>query len=97
MVAMTEKGIDISSHTSNHVDDFPEVDFDYVVTVCDHAREHCPVFPGKAIMSHVSFEDPPWLAREAISDEEALPHYRRVRDEIHDFVENMPDNLPDPG
>ena len=93
VVAMAEIGVDISSHTSDHVDELKDVDFDYVVTVCDHAREHCPVFPGKAAMVHKSFPDPPWLAREATSDEEALPHYRRVRDQIRDFVENMPGNL----
>jgi len=96
VLAMAEKGIDISNHTSDHVDDFQDVDFDYVVTVCDHAREHCPVFPGKAAMIHRSFPDPPWLARKASSDEEALPHYRKVRDQIREFVEGMPENLSQP-
>ncbi len=93
VVAMAEEGVDISNHTSDHVDDFQDVDFDYVVTVCDHAREHCPVFTGGAAVVHESFEDPPWLAREAASDEDALPHYRRVRDQIRQFVEEMPQNL----
>ncbi len=91
--AMAEAGIDISCQDSKHVDALRDVELDYVVTVCDHAREHCPVFPGRVKRVHVGFEDPPRLAREAQSEEEAMDHYRRVRDEIRAFVEGMPHNL----
>jgi arsenate reductase len=91
--AMAEIGIDISGHRSKHVDELRDMGFDYVVTVCDHAREHCPVFPGRARAVHVSFPDPPRLAEGAASEEEAMVHYRRVRDEIAAFVEGMPANL----
>jgi len=69
------------------------VPFDYVVTVCDHASEHCPLFPGKAKVVHRGFDDPPRLAQHATNEEEALNHYRRVRDEIRTFVETLPQNL----
>jgi len=64
--------------------------FDYVVTVCDHAHETCPLFPGKTRVVHVGFDDPPRLAADAKNEEEALTHYRRVRDEIRAFVERLP-------
>ena len=66
------------------------VDFDYVVTVCDDAHESCPVFRGKAKVVHRGFDDPPRLAASAKSDEEAMEHYRRVRDEIRAFIETLP-------
>jgi arsenate reductase len=91
--AMSEAGVDISGQRSKHVDELKDVEFDYVVTVCDRAQEVCPVFPGKTRMVHKSFEDPPVLARNARSEEEALAHYRRVRDEIRKFVESMPESL----
>lgn len=90
---MAEAGVDISGHTSKHVDTLLHVPFDYVVTVCDNAAESCPVFPGSVRKVHRSFQDPPRLAREACSEEEALKHYRRVRDEIRAFVETLPDAL----
>ncbi len=94
---MAEAGIDISKHTSKHVDDVMYVPFDYVVTVCGHADETCPVFPGKTRVVHVGFDDPPKLAQGAATEEEALSHYRRVRDEIEAFVSGLPDNLaPEP-
>jgi len=86
---MAEAGVDISSHRSRHVDELAEVRFDLVVTVCDHARESCPVFPSAVRMVHAGFDDPPRLARDAATEEEALGHYRRVRDEIRDFVRGM--------
>lgn len=86
---MREAGIDIAGHTSKHVDAVLHVPFDYVVTVCGHAHETCPVFPGKAKVVHVGFDDPPKLARNAATEEEALSHYRRVRDEIRGFVSTM--------
>jgi arsenate reductase len=90
---MLEAGVDISGHRSKHVGELSGVEFDLVVTVCDAARESCPVFPGKTPVIHRSFDDPPRLAREAASDDEALAHYRRVRDEIKAFVEKLPEEL----
>jgi arsenate reductase (thioredoxin) len=91
--AMAEAGVDISGHRSKTVDDLPTQDFDYVVTVCDHAHESCPLFPGKTKVVHVGFDDPPRLAKEAQTEEEALAPYRRVRDEIKAFVETLPGAL----
>ena len=87
---MAEAGIDISAHESKTVRELPGKAFDYVVTVCGHAHESCPRFPGKARVVHKGFDDPPLLARNAKSEEEALAHYRRVRDEIRAFVETLP-------
>jgi arsenate reductase len=94
---MAETGVDISKHTSKHVDDVMYVPFDYVVTVCGHADETCPVFPGDTKIIHAGFDDPPKLAQGAATEEEALSHYRRVRDEIKAFVSGLPENLePEP-
>lgn len=90
---MAEAGVDISGHRSKHVDELAAVPFDFVVTVCDNARETCPIFPGPAKARHRSFDDPPALATSAASAEEALAHYRRVRDEIRAFVETLPQAL----
>ena len=90
---MGEVGVDISSHRSKHLDEFNGVALDYVVTVCDSANESCPVLPGKAKRLHVGFDDPPRLALSAASEEEALQHYRRVRDEIGAFVRTLPGGL----
>lgn len=90
---MAEAGVDISGHRSKKVQEVMDIDFDYVVTVCGHAHETCPVFPGKAKLVHAGFDDPPALARDAKTEEEALGHYRRVRDEIKAFVEQLPDAL----
>jgi arsenate reductase len=87
--AMAEAGVDISGHRSKHADELKGIAFDLVVTVCDNAREACPVWAGKAGKLHKSFEDPPFLARTAKTEEEALGHYRRVRDEIRDFVAGL--------
>lgn len=86
---MAEAGVDISGHRSKHADELKDIPFDLVVTVCDNAREACPVWLGKAVKLHKSFEDPPFLAKEAKTEEEALGHYRRVRDEIRDFVAGL--------
>ena len=91
--AMAEAGVDISRQRSKHVNEVLNVPFDYVVTVCDHASEHCPRFPGKAKVVHRGFDDPPKLARDAKTEEERLAPYRRVRDEIRKFVEGLPENL----
>jgi arsenate reductase len=93
---MAEAGVDISGQTSKHVDELTGRRFDYVVTVCDHANEHCPVFPGATSVVHVGFDDPPSLARAARDEQEALEHYRRVRDEIRAFVETLPEALTGP-
>jgi arsenate reductase len=92
---MAEAGVDISGHRSKHVDEFKDVPLDVVVTVCGHAQETCPVFPGKTKVVHVGFDDPPALAKGAKSEEEALSHYRRVRDEIRAFVMALPGGLLD--
>jgi len=88
---MAEAGVDISGQRSKRVAELKDMAFDYVVTVCDHAHEHCPLFPGRAKVVHVGFDDPPRLARDAKSEDEALAHYRRVRDEIRAFVERLPE------
>ena len=90
---MAEKGVDISNHASKTIEELPIKHFDYVITLCGHANETCPVFPGGAKKLHVGFDDPPVLAKRAQSEEEALANYRRVRDEIRAFVEHLPDNL----
>jgi arsenate reductase (thioredoxin) len=88
---MAEAGIDISGQSSKVVTSIPDPSFDLVITVCGHADEHCPVFPGKCRVVHHGFDDPPKLARSAASEDEALGHYRRVRDEIRRFVaEELP-------
>jgi arsenate reductase (thioredoxin) len=91
--AMAEAGVDISSHQSRRVEELGDKPFDFVVTVCDSANESCPYFPALTRVVHVGFDDPPRLARDATNDEEALPHYRRVRDEIRQFVETLPESL----
>jgi arsenate reductase len=91
--AMAESGVDISGHRSKHLNEFKGVTFDYVITVCDSANESCPIFPGITKRIHKSFDDPPKLSESAKTEEEALDHYRRVRDEIRAFVEAMPENL----
>ena len=91
---MAEAGVDISKGESKTIAELPSRHFDYVVTVCGHAHEACPAFPGKAKVVHVPFDDPPSLARTAGSEDEAMAHYRRVRDEIRRFVEGLPEFLP---
>ena len=91
--AMEEVGIDISGQKSKSLDEIGDVEFDYVITVCDHAQESCPVFPAKTRVVHVGFEDPPKLAAEVADEDEAMGHYRRIRDEIKAFVEKLPQVL----
>lgn len=90
---MAEVGVDISQHRSEKVDAFLDRQLDYVVTVCGHAHETCPLFPGSAKVVHAGFDDPPKLAAGASSEQEALDHYRRVRDDIKAFIEQMPQIL----
>ena len=93
VTVMAEAGIDISGHRSENVSDLLHIPFDYAITVCSHAYENCPYFPGNATVLHVGFDDPPKLAASAASEEEALAQYRRVRDEIRAFVEVLPEFL----
>ena len=93
---MAEAGVDISKQYSKIPADLGPVEFDYVVTVCGHADENCPVFPGKARVVHVGFEDPPKLTKEMPDGEAKLAVYRRVRDEIRRFVETLPGALTAP-
>jgi arsenate reductase len=91
--AMFEVGVDISTQTSDEVGKYADTPFDYVVTVCGHAHETCPVFPARAKVVHVGFDDPPQLAEGEPDPEKAMSHYRRVRDEIRAFVESLPESL----
>ncbi|MBW1895721.1 MAG: arsenate reductase ArsC [Deltaproteobacteria bacterium] len=91
--AMAEVGLYISGSRSKSPMDLADVEFDYVITVCDHANQTCPVFHAKTKVVHVGFDDPPMLAESAQDEEEAMAHYRRVRDEIKAFVETLPDAL----
>ncbi len=90
---MAEAGVDISGQRSKGVDEVKHIPFDYVVTVCDQAHESCPLFPGRTKVIHVGFDDPPRLAANSTSEDEALGHYRRVRDKIKAFVEGLPETL----
>ena len=90
---MAEAGVDISNHYSKTPADLGPVEFDYVVTVCGHADENCPVFAGRTQVVHVGFDDPPKLTKQLPDGEQKLAVYRRVRDEIRRFVEGLPRNL----
>ena len=90
---MAEAGVDISGQTSKDIDSLGNLEFEYVVTLCDNARESCPFFPAKTKRVHMGFEDPPLLAAGARSEVEALIPYRRVRDAIRAFVETLPEAL----
>ncbi len=90
---MAEAGVDISRQFSKTVAELGPVEFDYVVTVCGHADENCPVFPARTRVVHAGFEDPPQLTRDLPDGEEKLAVYRRVRDEIRRFVETLPGAL----
>ena len=87
---MAEERVDISMHKSQHIDEFSEIDFDYVLTLCDNARGHCPVFSGKAKVIHKPFDDPYFASG---SEEQILTTFRKVRDDIRTFVETMPESL----
>ncbi len=90
---MAEAGVDISDHKSKTLEELGDIDFDYVITVCGHANEHCPFFPARVRIIHKGFDDPPRLAKSLSNEEEKLAVYRRVRDEIRDFVLGIPENL----
>ena len=88
---MKEAGVDISHQRSKLVEEVMDTKFDYVITLCDHANENCPIFPDKVRRIHRGFKDTGKLAEQAISVEDKLKLYRQVRDEIKEFVEKIPD------
>ncbi len=90
---MAEVGIDISRQQSKSTVDIKDMEFDFVITLCDNAQKTCPTFPAKTSVVHMGFDDPPKLAERSKNEEEALEHYRRVRDEIKVFVERLPEIL----
>lgn len=90
---MKESGVDISSHWSKELTELDSIDFDYVVTVCGHAHETCPLFPGNAVVIHHGFDDPPSITDGMPDGEEKLAVYRRVRDEIGRFVTRLDEHL----
>jgi len=90
---MAEAGVDISGQWSKAVDELKDTELDYVVTLCSHAHRLLPPFPGRTEVVHFPFDDPPSLAAYAVTETEALVHYRRVRDEIRRFVERLPEVL----
>jgi len=90
---MAEAGVDITVQKSETVAAYAGVEFDYVVTVCGHANENCPFFPGKAKVVHHGFEDPPKLLAGCTTDEQKLDVFRKVRDEIRAFAESLPEIL----
>lgn len=90
---MAEVGIDISVHRSKNIQEFKNISLDYVVTVCGHANETCPIFSGNCKIVHHGFEDPPKLAKDLTNEEEKLNCYRKVRDQIKEFVLTLPDSL----
>jgi arsenate reductase len=90
IAVMRELGIDLASQRSKHVDEFVGQAFNYVLTVCDNAKESCPIFPVSTVRSHRGFEDPAMLKG---SDEERLALFRRVRDEIREYLRTFPGGL----
>lgn len=86
IATMKEDGIDISHHTSNNIDEYRNIDFDFVITVCDNAKERCPFFPTKAKKFHYNFPDP---AKALGTDEEIAEEFRKVRQQIKDYCENF--------
>lgn len=90
VAVMAEAGVDISGQYSKHLDDLSALEFDYVITVCDNAREQCPIYPGRTKMIHHSFKDPMFAVG---TSEQVMAEFRRIRDQIRDFVADMPENL----
>jgi arsenate reductase len=88
---MAEVGVDISRQRSKLIEELPVTAFDYVITLCGHAHETCPYFPGRTV--HRGFPDPPELAKKASSEDEVLQAYRMVCDQIREFVESLPESL----
>ena len=86
IATMKEDGIDISHHTSNHIDEYRDIDFDLVLTVCDNAKERCPYFPSKAKKFHYNFPDP---AKATGAEDEIMEQFRKVRQEIKDYCQRF--------
>ncbi|MFC1836825.1 arsenate reductase ArsC [Thermodesulfobacteriota bacterium] len=93
ITVMAEAGVDISGHASKTIADLDGQKFDFVITLCKNARETCPFYPGAEAVLHHGFDDPPRLAESEPEEEAKLNHYRRVRDEIRDFVMELPEWL----
>jgi len=97
VTVMAEAGVDISGQRSKHVNEFTGKDLDVIITVCDHARESCPYFPGACKRVHVGFDDPPELAKAVANrggnKEAQMECYRKERDKIRAFVDALPDNI----
>ncbi len=90
---MAESGIDLSSHKSQLLEEFDVSAFDHIITVCDHAQESCPILPSSCRVIHRNFADPPRLAEKFSDKEDKLNCYRKVRDEIRDYIKKLPDLL----
>ena len=90
---MAEVGVDISNQHSKTTDELAGREFDFVITLCNHADENGPFFPATTRVIYHGFDDPPKLARKAETEEEALLHYRWVRDEILTFVKKLPESI----
>lgn len=86
IATMLEDGIDISSHTSNNVDEYANIDFDFIITVCDNAKEACPVFPSRAKTFHYNFPDP---AKAKGTEEEIMEQFRAVREMIKTYIKDF--------
>jgi arsenate reductase len=93
VTAMAEAGVNISRQKSKLLDELQHNAFDYVITVCSHAHEKCPLFPGTDRIIHAGFDDPPKMAKLFNNPEQKLDGYRKIRDEIRNFVMNLPENL----
>src|SRR5690606_3310528 len=89
---MKEVGVDISSHYSKTVEELPDIKMDFVITVCDSARENCPFFPGGKVV-HIGFQDPPALTKDMENEDERLAVYRKVRDQIENTIKNLKEYL----
>ncbi|WP_411823213.1 arsenate reductase ArsC [Leptospira sp. 'Mane'] len=86
VLIMKEAGIDISFHTSNHINEYKGIPFDFIITVCDHAKENCPYFPSDAIRFHRNFSDP---AKAKGSEDEIWNEFRKVREEIRKYSQEF--------
>lgn len=93
VAVMHETGIDISEHRSETLTELDDVEFDYVIAVCEHAASNCPTFPAKTKVILHQFDDPPKLAKHAKTEEEALQNYRRVRDDIELWISTLPEQI----
>lgn len=94
VLVMKKAGVDISTHFSKMTDELPNEKFDFIITVCDAAKEACPYYPGGRIV-HIGFQDPPYLTKNMTDETEILEVYRRVRDEIRVAIQKLPDTLGD--